>query len=65
MSLEKVYATIIYYLQNKETVSEYIADWLEWGHQQHKAQALNPPPGIVRLRKIKLEIAAMEQGKGA
>lgn len=65
LSLEQVYATILYYLQNKETVSKYIADWLEWGHQQRKAQALNPPPGIVRLRKIKEEKAAMEQGKGA
>ena len=65
LSLEQVYATILYYLQNKEDVSNYIADWLEWGHQQRKAQALNPPPGIVRLRKIKEEKAAMEQGKGA
>ena len=65
LSLEQVYATILYYLQNKENVSKYIADWLEWGHQQRKAQALNPPPGIVRLRKIKEEKAAMEQGKGA
>ena len=65
LSLEQVYATILYYLQNKETVSKYITDWLEWGHQQRKAQALNPPPGIVRLRKIKQEKAAMEQGKGA
>jgi uncharacterized protein (DUF433 family) len=65
LSLEQVYATILYYLQNKENVSQYIADWLEWGHQQRKAQALNPPPGIVRLRKIKEEKAAIEQGKGA
>ena len=65
LSLEQVYATILYYLQNKEVMSNYIADWLEWGHQQRKAQALNPPPGIVRLRKIKQEKAAMEQGKGA
>ena len=65
LSLEQVYATILYYLQNKEDVSNYIADWLEWGHQQRKAQALNPPPGIIRLRKIKEEKAAIEQGKGA
>lgn len=65
LNLEQVYATILYYLQNKENISKYIADWLKWGHQQRKAQALNPPPGIVRLRKIKEEKAAMEQGKGA
>lgn len=65
LSLEQVYATILYYLHNKEVVGKYIADWLEWGHQQRKAQALNPPPGIVRLRKIKQEQEAMKQGHGA
>jgi uncharacterized protein (DUF433 family) len=65
LSLEQVYATILYYLHNKESVGKYIADWLEWGHQQRKAQALNPPPGIVRLRKIKQEKEAMKQGNGA
>ncbi len=60
LSLEQVYATILYYLHNKETVGKYIADWLEWGHEQRKAQALNPPPGIVRLRKIKQEKEAMK-----
>jgi len=55
LTLEEVYATILYYLQNKETVSQYIADWLEWGHQQRKAQALNPHPAVARLRKIKAE----------
>ncbi|EGJ29330.1 MULTISPECIES: DUF433 domain-containing protein [Moorena] len=55
ITLEQVYATILYYLNNKEVVSQYIYDWLEWSHQQHKAQELNPPPGIVRLRKLKAE----------
>ncbi|NEO36915.1 MAG: DUF433 domain-containing protein [Moorea sp. SIOASIH] len=55
ITLEQVYATILYYLNNKEVVSQYIYDWLEWSHQQQKAQELNPPPGIVRLRKLKAE----------
>ncbi|MBC6423356.1 MAG: DUF433 domain-containing protein [Hormoscilla sp. SP5CHS1] len=42
LTLEQVYATILYYLHNKEAVSKYIADWLEWGHQQRKAQASTP-----------------------
>ncbi len=52
LNLEQVYATILYYLHNKEAVSNYIADWLEWSHQQLKAQELNPPLGIVRLQKL-------------
>lgn len=53
LTLEQVYATILYYLHNKEAVSQYIADWLEWGHQQRKAQALNPHPAAARLQKLK------------
>ncbi len=61
ITLEQVYATILYYLHNQEAVSKYIADWLEWGHQQRKAQELNPPPGIVRLRKLKAEQEAKKK----
>lgn len=60
INLEQVYATILYYLHNKEAVSNYIADWLEWGHQQRKAQEMNPSPPIIRMRKIKQEREAMK-----
>ncbi len=53
LTLEQVYATILYYLHNKEAISQYIADWLEWGHEQRKAQELNPPPSVERLRKLR------------
>jgi uncharacterized protein (DUF433 family) len=58
LTLEQVYATILYYLHNKEAASKYIADWLEWGRQQRKAQAANPHPAVERLRKLKAELAA-------
>ena len=61
VTLEQVYATILYYLHNKEVVSKYVADWLEWGHQQWKAQELNPPPAAARLRKLRAEREAMRQ----
>ncbi len=51
LTLEQVYATILYYLHNKEEVGKYFADWLEWGHQQRKAQEMNPHPGIIKLRE--------------
>jgi uncharacterized protein (DUF433 family) len=65
ITLEQVYATILYYIHNKEVVSNYIADWLEWGHQQRKAQEINPSPAIIRIRKIKQEREAMRQGNNA
>ncbi|MBC6479915.1 MAG: DUF433 domain-containing protein [Hormoscilla sp. GM7CHS1pb] len=61
LTLEQVYATILYYLHNKEAVSNYIADWLEWGHQQRKAQALNPHPAAARLQKLRDAQKAMKQ----
>ncbi len=51
----------INYLHNQETVSKYMEDWLEWGHQQRKAQQLNPHPSAERLRKIKAQIQAQLQ----
>jgi uncharacterized protein (DUF433 family) len=53
LTLEQVYATILYYLHNKEAVSKYMTDWLEWGEKQRKEQELNPPPSIERIRKLK------------
>jgi uncharacterized protein (DUF433 family) len=53
LALEQVYATILYYLHNKEEVSRYIANWLEWSHQQLKAQELNPSPIAIRLRQLR------------
>jgi uncharacterized protein (DUF433 family) len=32
LTLEQVYATILYYLQNKETISDYMKNWIEHGH---------------------------------
>lgn len=53
ITLEQVYATILYYLQNKERINEYIAQWLEFGHQQRKKQESNPPSVILKLRQLK------------
>lgn len=51
VTLDQVYATILYYLHNQEALSKYVADWLEWSHQQWKAQEMNPHPGIIRFRE--------------
>jgi uncharacterized protein (DUF433 family) len=55
LTLEQVYATILYYIQNRETVEAYIADWLEYGHRMRAEQDRNPPPVVVRLRALKAE----------
>jgi uncharacterized protein (DUF433 family) len=53
IDLEQVYATILYYLHNKEAVHQYVADWLEFGHRMRKEQEENPDPVILRIRRLK------------
>ena len=55
LKLEQVYATILYYLQNREKVENYLLDWLNFSRQMREKQAENPPPVVLRLRKLKAE----------
>ena len=52
---EKVYATILYYLSNRESTEKYLLDWLEFSRKAREKQAENPPPVVLRLRKLKAE----------
>jgi uncharacterized protein (DUF433 family) len=55
LTLEQVYATILYYLHNREEIEAYIADWLEYGRRMREEQDRNPPPVVARLRALKAE----------
>ncbi|NER33634.1 MAG: DUF433 domain-containing protein [Oscillatoria sp. SIO1A7] len=55
ITLEQVYATILYYLHKKEEVSEYIADWLDHHHKMVEEQRRNPPSFVYKLRKLRAE----------
>ncbi|AFZ56374.1 DUF433 domain-containing protein [Anabaena cylindrica FACHB-243] len=55
LSLEQVYATILYYLQNKEVISDYMNNWIEHGHKMREQQRLNPPPVSEKLRQLRIE----------
>ena len=63
LTLEQVYATILYYLHNKEAVSNYITEWLEWGHRMREEQRRNPPPVVQKLMQLKAEREAMKKGE--
>ena len=52
IDLEQVYATILYYLHNKDVVHQYMTDWIEYGERMREEQEKNPSPGIVRLRRL-------------
>ena len=55
VTLEQVYATILYYLQNPEKVGGYLEDYLEYCRKAREEYEKNPPPGVIRLRKILAE----------
>ena len=54
-TLEQVYATILYYLQNQEKVGTYLENYLEYCRKVREEQAKNPSPAVVRLRKLMAE----------
>lgn len=55
LTVEQIYATILYYLHNREFVDAYIANWLEYGRRMREEQDRDPPPIVVRLRALKAE----------
>ena len=58
VTLEQVYATILYYLQNREKVGAYLENYLEYCRKAREEYEKNPPPGVIRLRELK----AKQQG---
>lgn len=52
LTLEQVYATITYYLHNREAINAYLEDWLEHGRRMREEQERNPPPVVVKLRAL-------------
>ena len=61
ITLEDVYATILYYLNNKEEVRTYLADWLEFCRQQREEQIRNPSPARQRFRQLKAEADVQQE----
>jgi uncharacterized protein (DUF433 family) len=60
LTLDQIYATILYYLRNKQKIAAYMTAWLEHGERMRAEQARNPTPAMLRLRKIRAEQLAAE-----
>jgi uncharacterized protein (DUF433 family) len=58
VTLEQVYATILYYLQNKTAIGQYLSDWLDYTLTAEAQQDNDPDPGIQRLKALKASNAA-------
>lgn len=55
VTIDKVYATILYYFNNRERVEKYLLDWLNFSQIARQNQSENPPLILSRLKKIKAE----------
>ncbi|MBD2773585.1 DUF433 domain-containing protein [Iningainema sp. BLCCT55] len=53
VTLEQVYATILYYLHNREAVGKYMASWLDYTIKAEEDYDKNPSPVVIRLRQLK------------
>ena len=51
-TLEQIYATILYYLQNEEKVGTYLENYLEYCRKAREEQNKNPSPAVIRMRKL-------------
>ena len=55
LTLEQVYAAILYYLRNRPEMDAYLADWLDWSYRVRAEQQQNPPPFVAQLTALKEE----------
>jgi len=61
LSLEQVYATILYYLHEQEKITNYLTEWIEHGERMREIQKQNPPPVAEKLRKLRQQRKAVKQ----
>ena len=55
LSLEKIYATITYYLHNRPQIDAYLLRLAKWREQHYQEWAANPSPLVQRLRAVKAQ----------
>jgi len=53
LSLEKIYATITYYLHNRDAIDAYLVRSRDRAEQAYQAWAAQPSPLIQRLRALR------------
>jgi uncharacterized protein (DUF433 family) len=53
LTLEQIYATILYYLQNRAKIDQYLTNWLNYCAEAERTQDENPPAIVLKLRELK------------
>ncbi|MEH1864761.1 MAG: DUF433 domain-containing protein [Nostoc sp.] len=60
VTLEQVYATILYYLHHRSEVDAYLVNWLEFSRTMREDQQRNPSPARMRFRQMQEENAGKQ-----
>jgi uncharacterized protein (DUF433 family) len=55
LTLEQIYAVLLYYHHNQQMVDAYLADWLEEGRKRWEEQSKNPTSDMSKVRKLAAE----------
>lgn len=55
LTVEQVYATILYYWRERESVQRYLNEYQESSRLRREDFAKNPPPFVKRLRQEQLD----------
>jgi uncharacterized protein (DUF433 family) len=58
LTLEEVYATILYYLHNRDQVEEYLASWAQYCDQVEVQARQEPSPAAQRLLALREKLGA-------
>ncbi|MEM9540354.1 MAG: DUF433 domain-containing protein [Cyanobacteria bacterium P01_E01_bin.42] len=56
LKLEQIYATILYFLSDREKITQYMADWLKYCQESERKYEENLPDHAIRFRKLKEEM---------
>jgi uncharacterized protein (DUF433 family) len=60
LTLEKIYAVLLYYQRNRPAIDRYLADWIEEGHKRWEEQSQNPTKDMLKVRRYRAERAAQQ-----
>ena len=63
LNLEQVYATITFYMHNKEKVTAYFSHWLETSRRRSEEQNRHPSQALQMLRSLAAERHASKSSK--
>jgi uncharacterized protein (DUF433 family) len=55
LNLEKIYATLTYYLHNRVEIDAYMLRLAKWREQRYQESLANPSPLMQRLRALKVK----------